>query len=396
MMRLVAAFFVAAFLFSAIFGCAYQDEVLFYEFQPNAFAATPKAAPLDAEEYRLRYGYSRLDEDERAVYCAIKDAVFSFGSMSADICDYDTFKKVFVVFCADFPECFWVSGDWSVSGYVSGGVKKYTSYTPNFRYTKDEAEIIKALIDAAVEEFLAGVPADASDYDKAILAYKFVASYASYDNEAAEKLGEGKVDGTTDRSCLIDGFFIDRRAVCSGFSKALQHILHRLGIECAYVTGKSEGVGHSWNFVKLEGEYYFIDVTWAATRSEGTGHITYDFFCLTTEELEYDHEIESVIDFPECTATKMNYYVRSGLVAGSCDEGELAELFARSLELEGGGALAVKFASRELFDNACKILFDGCRIFEVLKRIDGIGYRSIKYSFDPGRFTVTVYLHENG
>ena len=253
-LRASVAAVITAMLIS-VFGCAYPDNVLLREFRPDNFAISGKTAPSDAEDYRLRYGYSQLDDAQRSVYSAIKEAVFGFGSVSAEGCDYDTFKKVFVVFCADFPECFWITGDWSVSGYVSGGVKKYTTYSPDYRFTKDEADKIMALIDTAVQEFLTTIPYGASDYDKALAVYRFVASYAEYDSETARKLGEGRVDGNTDRSCSIDGFFIDRLAVCSGFSKATQLLFYRLGIECAYVTGKSDGVGHSWNIVKLDGDY---------------------------------------------------------------------------------------------------------------------------------------------
>lgn len=391
-LRAFVAVAVAVHILAAAAGCNYPDEILLQEFRTDTVAVSGKTAPLDAEEFGLRYGYWRLDESERAVYCAVKKAVFSFGSVSADGCDYDTFKKVFVVFCADYPECFWVTGDWSVSGYISGGVRKYTMYSPSYRYTKEQVGEIEGQINAAADEFLDCIPAGASDYDKVLAVYRFVASYAKYDTETARKLGEGQVDSSTDRSCSIDGFFLDRQAVGSGFSKATQLLLHRLGIECAYVTGKSDGVGHSWNMVKLDGDYYFIDTTWANTRSEGTEHITYDFFCLTSEELAFDHTIDAEIELPQCNATKMNYYVYNGLVAASCEEGELAELFGKALELEGGSVAAIKFASPELFDEAYTMLFENGGIFRVLKIIEGVNCRSIKFSYDTGRLTVTVYL----
>ena len=169
-------------------------------------------------EFGLRYGYWRLDESERAVYCAVKGC-FSFGSVSADGCDYDTFKKVFVVFCADYPECFWVTGDWSVSGYISGGVRKYTMYSPSYRDTKEQVGEIEGQINAAADEFLDCIPAGASDYDKVLAVYRFVASYAKYDTETARKLGEGQVDSSTDRSCSIDGFSLTGRQFARDFQK---------------------------------------------------------------------------------------------------------------------------------------------------------------------------------
>lgn len=394
-LRATALFVAAAISLTAVFGCniaEITEEIILQELRSDSNAVSVKSASLDYDEFKLRYGFSQLNDSERAVYSAIKEAVYSFGSVSASGCDYDTFKKVFVVFCSDFPECFWITGDWSVSGYVSGGTKKYTSYTPSYRYFEEEREGIEDKIDAVVDKFLKTIPKSASDYDKMLAVYNFVATYAEYDSKTANKLSEGKVDESADRSCSIEGFFIDRLSVCSGFSKATQLLLHRLGIECAYVTGKSDGVGHSWNMAKLDGDYYYIDTTWANTRSEGIEHITYDFFCLSSEELAYDHLIESEIEFPKCTATKLNYYIYNDLVAESCDEDELARVFRRALDLGSGSVAAIKFASSKLFDEACRMLFESGGIFNVLNKIDGITCQSLKYSYDMGRLTVTVYL----
>jgi hypothetical protein len=377
----------------AIAGNPNVEEILQCEFRSDISASSGvlSDSPYTAE-YELRYGYAGLTERERAVYRTIKDAVFNFRSVSADGCDYNTFKKVFVKFCADYPECFWVTGDWTASGYVIGGVRKYTSYSPKYRYTKQQFAETEAKINEIVDDFLAGIPAGASDYDKALAVYRFVSTYAEYDTETSRRLSVGRVDSSTDRSCSIDGYFLDKLAVCSGFSKATQLLLGKLGIECIYVTGRSEGGGHSWNMAKLDGDYYYLDTTWANTRREGTGALTYDFFCITTSELLHDHSIDISSGLPLCSATKLNYFVRNGLVAKSCDENELASLFGASLKMEGGSATAIKFASRELFEKAYSQLFTNSRIFDVLNKAGCSGYSSVRYSADPGRLTITVYL----
>lgn len=369
------------------------EEILQSEFRSDISASSgvPANSPY-ISEYELRYGYKSLNERERAVYRTIMDAVFGFKSVSAGGCDYNTFKKVFVVFCSDYPECFWVTGDWTASGYIIGGVRKYTTYSPKYRYTKQQASEVEAKIKVIADDFISGIPDDASDYDKALAVYRFIATYAKYDTETSRKLGGGRVDTSTDRSCSIDGYFLDKLAVCSGFSKATQMLLGKLGIECVYVTGKSEGGGHSWNMVKLDGDYYYIDATWANTRREGTGALTYDFFCITTSELLYDHSIDVSSGLPLCSATKFNYFVKNGLVAKSCDENTLASLFGASFKMEGGKAAAVKFASRELFDKAYSQLFSNGGIFNVLNKAGSYDYTSVSYSADPGRLTISVYL----
>lgn len=52
-------------------------------------------------------------------------------------------------------------------------------------------------------------------------------------------------------------------AVCDGYSRAAKMLLNDYGIECDFVVGECipDG-GHAWNLVKLDGEWYHMDVTW--------------------------------------------------------------------------------------------------------------------------------------
>lgn len=52
-------------------------------------------------------------------------------------------------------------------------------------------------------------------------------------------------------------------AVCDGYSKATKLMLNEYGVECDYIIGEcTGGGGHGWNLVKLDGEWYHLDVTW--------------------------------------------------------------------------------------------------------------------------------------
>ena len=54
--------------------------------------------------------------------------------------------------------------------------------------------------------------------------------------------------------------------MCAGYAKAYQLILNRMGIECGYITGNAVNDmvsgPHAWNYVRLDGNYYQVDVTW--------------------------------------------------------------------------------------------------------------------------------------
>lgn len=57
------------------------------------------------------------------------------------------------------------------------------------------------------------------------------------------------------------GVFINKNAICSGYSKGLEYVCHRLGIKVLYDVGYA-GAAHAWNRVMLDGNWYMNDATW--------------------------------------------------------------------------------------------------------------------------------------
>lgn len=51
-------------------------------------------------------------------------------------------------------------------------------------------------------------------------------------------------------------------AVCDGYSRAAKLLLNEFGIECDILVGDCSGGGHAWNLVKVDGNWYQMDVTW--------------------------------------------------------------------------------------------------------------------------------------
>ena len=83
------------------------------------------------------------------------------------------------------------------------------------------------------------------------------------------------------------------RAVCDGYSKAFDLLCYLSGIDCVRVNGEatnsSVGTGsHAWNKVKIDGQWYNIDVTW----DDPTGTrpiLLYDYFLVSDSVLAKDH-----------------------------------------------------------------------------------------------------------
>ena len=56
------------------------------------------------------------------------------------------------------------------------------------------------------------------------------------------------------------GPLVNGKAICSGYTMGLNFLLHEVGIESYFISSNS--MNHSWNMVKIDGEFYHVDATW--------------------------------------------------------------------------------------------------------------------------------------
>lgn len=65
-------------------------------------------------------------------------------------------------------------------------------------------------------------------------------------------------------SRTVQGAYLDKALVCSGYAKLAQFLFNVVGIPTQYVVGRTtNGQAHAWNIVKLDNGYYHVDLTWA-------------------------------------------------------------------------------------------------------------------------------------
>lgn len=113
--------------------------------------------------------------------------------------------------------------------------------------------------------------------------------------------------------------FTEGKGVCSGYAEAFKMLLDTLGIECILVFGIAEDEYHEWNAVKLNGEWYHIDVTWddplvkndlgvATSDYKDGSNISYEYFLVPTTIIEKDHKIENTVPDTNVTGSVSNWY----------------------------------------------------------------------------------------
>lgn len=337
--------------------------------------------PLDGPRYRnpeevRLYAFELLSDEEKLVYNAIYQAVMNFEPTVENLpaaIQKEQLAKITDYIRRDNPYIDWFKNGYSYFSDTATGV--VTKVNLGYCLTPEEVEVRQQAIDAALKPFLDTIESRMSDYEVVLRAYNYIIELVDYDSIGLDiQKNDENADDKPDDLRSVYGVFVNRKTVCAGYSVALQYLLNLLGIECTYVRGMTgpDFTGyHGWNMLKLEGDYYFMDVTWgdgSNTKAEKnfSDKINYDYFCITSEELSKDHRIEEDLPVPECTATKCNYYHRHGLYFESYDFEAIRDTICREIN-NGSTDVNLKFVDLSLRDEVKKSLCTDGKIFDIIR-----------------------------
>ena len=119
-------------------------------------------------------------------------------------------------------------------------------------------------------------------------------------------------------------------AVCEGYSRAMQLLLHENGMECTLVNGYDHnGAAHMWNLVTVNGHNYHLDVTW----NDSSDRLHHSYFNLSTAEILLSHTIaDDNIGVDTCTATDANYYHKTGRQINTVHRDDIAKVIAQAIK----------------------------------------------------------------
>lgn len=117
--------------------------------------------------------------------------------------------------------------------------------------------------------------------------------------------------------------FLYRESVCEGFALAYSTVMHRIGIPCGIVLGKSSLGGqycdHAWNIVQLGNNFYHIDVTWDICTKEGSDRNGFDYLLLDDQLAQIDHCWQDR-SLPICSDCTQDFYVKSGALCSTKED----------------------------------------------------------------------------
>lgn len=343
------------------------------------------------EESHGHFAYDSLTDAEKIWYRDINSMISSANTEGMKLSTNglerglteDDIDRIYQSVLLDHPEYFFVEGYeyviYSTDDEVVGIEIKVTT-----QLTEEEMKQRKEEIEAASEQWLEDAPVNGSDYDKIKYVYETIIYNTEYNMNAPDNQN-------------IYSVFLGQASVCQGYAKATQYLLQKLGIECTLVLGSvNGGEGHSWNLVLADGEYYYVDTTWGdasyfsetgALESGDRPDISYDYLCVTTEQLFKTHEAKNGFDLPVCTADENNYYKKEGCLFTAYDEELLEQIMQTSLGA-GRNFVTLKCSNEEVYREMYTELIEEQEIFEFLEDV----HSSIAYIENEQQLSLTFWM----
>lgn len=271
---------------------------------------TIKAKAKSVNGYHGEYGYDLLEtKKEKEAYKKLEEAsiIFNNSYNNAEEITYSSGNKgylafrvsleeldldkeevgtIVVSFIYDNPQFFWTKGySFSYRQTTNSVVDVCLACSDDYRIGPERIAL-KEKMERRIESYLDQVARLKSDYEKELMIHDTLASNLSYAYDSSGKAQQERWAHT------IVGAFDDKydSVVCEGYAKAFQLLLNACGIENIYIVGEAKTggswQGHAWNQVKIQGEWYNVDLTW----NDGTNGYTHQYFNVTDHSFSTAHK----------------------------------------------------------------------------------------------------------
>ena len=261
----------------------------------------PASAAIEEPEYYGRAALSLLNNSEALLY-AYDRSVEGVEAASTKITVYngvnpfseDDLNIVFDAYTRDYTQHFWYD---YVQYYWPTSTGIINEIFPQYTMTGSELLKARAEFDDAVEFMISGIAPNISDFEKENILHDRLAAAVTYVK--------------TDNSHNAYGALVEGKAVCDGYAEAYQYLLRKVGIQSFIAFGSSKYTeeGHAWNYVRIDGKYYHVDVTWDDKKSV----IHYAYLNLSDDLITEDHDIdEAEYPLPTCNSDEKYYFTSYG------------------------------------------------------------------------------------
>ena len=241
----------------------------------------------------IKNGYDSLQtDDQRKFYDLVLESTSSVaeekdnnGTYPCSIVNLEdtvlTQAEIRLVITAvkeDNPMLFWLTDNF--------GFSNTNGYTALQLYSYESPENIKSMqskLNSRVNNFINSIEYGLDNFSLELLAHNYIVDNSKYADNV--KNADDDYLAFTPYGVIVNG-----SAVCEGYAKTFSYLLSQLGIESKGIVGKGSQELHMWNAVKINGNWYYTDVSWDDSKE----YSRYDYFNITESQLKKDHTISKV------------------------------------------------------------------------------------------------------
>ena len=311
------------------------------------FSAFSFPTDFDSDNQPLsRYNYEQLSETEKQAYICVFNNIQSHPDyIKIPKLTKEEFNNVYFAVKNDNPHLLCFSDSCNMITFWASAFLEL-----HYDYGREECDSMQELMLSEVDSIVSQMTEINDSYSKELYIHNYIINNCAYEE--------------TEHSSNAYGCLIDKKAVCSGYSRAVMLLLDRVGIESSLVggTGISESQGqvsHMWNIVWLDGEPYHLDVTWDDPGSESDLAVSHMYFNLTAAEISFDHS-DFTLGF-DCDSERYNYFRYNNLYFYSYGKTELKMIQTVLLNNINNGInyLEIQFDDAEQYEKAAAAIIDG-------------------------------------
>ena len=289
------------------------------------------------EDMETVYGQNFLSSSEKKIYNSLVEAIGNEEPAVPMESDGETYTKILNLIGIE------QMGFGNVSDRKVGMFDIESQRFPvefTYRFSCEEMSNMNRAAEAAANEIMNGVTDDMTTYDKLKYFHDYLITHCESDSE--------DIYANTIYGTLVRG-----KALCEGYAKSFSYLCNKAGIENIIVTGETD-TAHMWNMVKIDGNWYHVDVTW--DKPDGMiaemypDMVMYQYFLVTDSVIENNHTIWTITSPPpKAYGTKENYFIKEGLYVESEEMTEqIIENALRKAISEGKHTASVKFSTSNM------------------------------------------------
>ncbi len=224
---------------------------------------------------REPYQYSGIRDkikDYDGVFFQLYDNVIH-GAEIVDITKYRVQEKYLVNLFDDLlsssPELYYLNSRLTYSYTNVSGTNYVLRVKFSYNMTPKEMKEARKIYDREIKYIASLVDPSLSEVEKALWVYDYMIALYGYDNDKI----------VYDAYRMMTG----EEGVCRAYCLAYAAVLRELGMECIMVT--SNEMVHAWNLVRIDGNWYHVDLTFDDPLNDRPGRTNHEYFLLSDEEI---------------------------------------------------------------------------------------------------------------